>query len=1080
MVKPTLHQRLRSTASDASGAALDDLLDGYGYESPPKTPIEPSAPENSLPGKLVTATTEEDHSARPPGHRPEEVAKDTTNPGVIKQIDITSLPPKEMSKPAESQSSAANPPTRLEMSKPVETQYPTVKPPTPPTDESGSFLTDVLNAFDTKEPAPSTLSPSVPPASTALRAQDSKHDSTPKSPEVTSPTTDPSSYASSNYWAQMRANLKTKHSVSVTQDMSRTASHKTDDSSMARSSNESSRSTKPNFPPVSSDGRSGSFTSYTPIPKFPESRPRRPSSPGLGLPGVRYGRPARPTIDTSGRTMSLTDAPRRDFASDMKRPLFDGRGSNPSSPVMGNSPFAPTGSSGSGSRPSSRQRNRDDDIARGNLPVFAPREVLHSDMRSRSIERGPGPRPQSPARPQSPLRGASPTPLSQNVRVASPTPRSPNPVRVVSPTPPPARPQSPARGTRGLSPAGNIIPLGPDTKSRTPSSLKEGPVQEPKESLVPQHVVRTPSPLHGIPEEKETQKTGLPPARTVSPQKPAPIQKDTQVAITLPEVPPKDSFSPASRPSQLRSITQNVPSQNVPPESKEKIGVPSITPIVMPVTESPIDRNESPSPDPEWREEEEEQVSPIDKRTTIFLQEASRKKDSLPPLPTELPPPVPQLRRVLASEEPVNVEQKVATPLIPQPSTPVLESQFPRNGTDSSAEQSGKAQVSTDARRSIESTASRPVSVTYPNLKHDSSPVSPTTYPSPKQPQREPPPPSHPPPETPTKNPSRPTHKKNTSSVISAFSWRSRATSSPRASSEHRRTPSANPSTPSDGSVQSSPAIQLPELDVSRPITWGPLAFAAVSSSPGKGEDVPEVPRLPSRRNREKVKVPQIPKTVLSLDLGGPRLDEPLNLNPVNVAKESPIRSPESSSRSRSKAIQEKDAEATAPPVSESDDVPVRDLDKGKPPEIEEEDAILNTEAMSCDDHTDAESTFIRSKYVDRDITSFITSASANNNRNSNRNSSRPSTPKFANLPTLQIPPVPEESVIPPLTPEMLPDYMRGSDIPEMSTVAQRIGAYQSRREQMIKADTGLRTWLLHVQTIRKPDLPQRISPASD
>ena len=1070
-MKPTLHRRLRSTASDASGGALDDLLDGYGYESPPKTPIELRAPENSLPDELVKATAEEDHSTRP---RAEEVEKDTSNPGVIEQVDITSLPPKEISKPADSQSSAADPPTHLEMSNPVETQSPTAKPPSPPMDDSRSFLTDVLKAFDTKESTSSTLSPSIPPGSTAIPARDSKHDSTPKSPHVASPTTGSSSYASSNYWAQMRANLKTKHSVSTTQDMSRTASHKTDDSSVARSSDESSRPTKPNFPPVSSDGRSGSFTSYTPIPKFPESRPRRPSSPGLGLPGVRYGRPARPTIDTSGRTMSLTDAPRRDLASDMNRPFFDVRGSNPSSLVMGNSPFAPAGSSGSGPRPSSRQRNREDEIARGNLPVFAPRDVLHADMRSRSMERGPGPRPQSPARPQSPLRGASPTPLSQNVRVASPTPRSPNPVGVASPTPPPARPQSPARGTRGVSPARNIIPLGPDTKSRSSSSLKEGPVQDPKESLVPQHLVRTPSPLHGIPEEKETQKKGLPPARTLSPQKPAPIQKDTPVAITLPAVPPKDSFSPA------RSITQNVPFQNVPPDPKEKIGLPSITPIVMPAAESPVDRNESPSPDPEWREEEEEQLSPVDKRTTIFLQEASRKKDSLPPLPTELPPPVPQLERVVASEEPVTVEQKVTNPLIPQPSTPVLESRFPRNGTDSSREQSGKAKGSTGVRGSTESTASRPVSITYPDTKHDSSPLSPTAHPSPKQPQRESPLPSHSPPETPTKKPSRPTHKKNASSVFSTFSWRSRATSSPRASGEHRRTPSANPSTPSDGNVHSSPVVQLPELDVSRPITWGPLAFAAVSSSPGKGEDVPEVPSLPSQRDWENVEVPQIPKNVLSLDLGGPRLDEPLNINPVKVAEESLVRSPESSSRSRSKAIQEKDVEATAPPASELDDVPARDLDKGKSPQIEEEDTILNTETMSCDNHTGTESTFIRSKYLDRDITSFITSESANNGHNSNRNSSRPLTPKFANLPTLQIPPVPEESIIPPLTPEMMPDYMSGRDIPEMSTVAQRIGAYQSRREQMIKADTGLRTWLLHVQTIRKPDLPQRISPASD
>jgi hypothetical protein len=149
--------------------------------------------------------------------------------------------------------------------------------------------------------------------------------------------------------------------------------------------------------------------------------------------------------------------------------------------------------------------------------------------------------------------------------------------------------------------------------------------------------------------------------------------------------------------------------------------------------------------------------------------------------------------------------------------------------------------------------------------------------------------------------------------------------------------------------------------------------------------------------------------------------------------------------------------------MDSDEDIPTRNLDKGKAPLVEEEEHIPNTEAMS-----DAESMFARSKYVDRDITSFIASEHVVIG-----NHSRPSTPKFGNLPTLQIPSVPEEPHFPVsmLSTERLPDFMSGADIPEMSTVAQRIGAYQSRREQMVKADTGLREWLIYVQTIRKADI---------
>jgi hypothetical protein len=1024
---------------------LEDLIDGYGYDSPPETPRTPTAPQNGLPENSVTPDQEE-HEKKPPDVPAEEVATATSTVEDTPLIDIDPLPSKEMSKPPE-------------------TQPTTAEPSALPRDDSGSFLTDVLKAIDSKvDPASLTISPVEPPASSTTSPQDSA----PKSPAISS-INDPS-YNSSNYWAQMRANLKTRtRAASVTQDMSRTASGKTDES--IASSNESSRFAKPNLP-SSSDGRSGSFTSYTPLPpKFAEPRPRRPSSPGSGLPGVRYGRLAGPTIDTSGRTMSLTDAPRggSGFMSDMKRPVFDGRSSNPSSPVMGNAPFSPNG--GGVPRPSSRNRNREEDVIAGKLPVFAPRDGLPEV--NRSMERGP--------RPQSPARGASPTPLSQNTRVASPTPRPLNTVRVASPTPPPARPQSPAGGTKGVSPARNIIPLGPDTRNQSASLLKESPpVELPKETLIGQSTARTPSPLHYIPEEKETQEKELPAPRTPSPVKPALVKKDTQTAVNLPVVPPKDSLRLVSSSSQPPPISQSVSSQPISLKP-EKLEPESIIPIAIPAHEPEIDRNESPSPDPEWREEEEEeQIVPVDKRTTVFLQEASRKKDSLPPLPTELPPQVPQVQRVIASDEPLNVEKKVASP---PPSASGLESRLPGSATDSSLERSGKEKVVTDLRESNEPMNSRPVSVAYPGPKQDKRDFSPppVNYPSPKRQLQGPPGPNQSQrPQQPAQQPPRPTHKKNASSGFSAFSWRSHRSqaSSSRVSGERPRTPSNAPPSASDGSdVHSSPAHRLPELDVLRPITWGPLAFAADASSPGQGQDVPEVPSLPVQNNLEKEEIPPIPKDYLRLnfgDQGESRHPEPLDLTSLEVTHETPAQSPESSAPGPSEVIPDKEMEATAPPASESEhDVPIHKANKGKLPQVDEEEQIPNTEAMSSDGQTDAES-IIRSKYVDRDITSFIASDHVIHNTNID-NTSRPSTPRFADLLTLQIPRIPEEPFVPAFSTETLPDFMSGRDIPEMSTVAQRIGAYQSRREQMIKTDTGLRAWLLHVQTIRKPDLPQRI-----
>jgi hypothetical protein len=112
-----------------------------------------------------------------------------------------------------------------------------------------------------------------------------------------------------------------------------------------------------------------------------------------------------------------------------------------------------------------------------------------------------------------------------------------------------------------------------------------------------------------------------------------------------------------------------------------------------------------------------------------------------------------------------------------------------------------------------------------------------------------------------------------------------------------------------------------------------------------------------------------------------------------------------------------------------------------------------------------------RSKYIDRNITSFVTSEAVIRSR---RESSPPRVPKLT-LQT-QLAPSPA-SLTSSISLDRLPHFMSASDIPDMSTTAQRIGAYQSRREQMLKTDTGLRGWLLQVQQTRPSSvtLPQSI-----
>jgi hypothetical protein len=82
-------------------------------------------------------------------------------------------------------------------------------------------------------------------------------------------------------------------------------------------------------------------------------------------------------------------------------------------------------------------------------------------------------------------------------------------------------------------------------------------------------------------------------------------------------------------------------------------------------------------------------------------------------------------------------------------------------------------------------------------------------------------------------------------------------------------------------------------------------------------------------------------------------------------------------------------------------------------------------------------------------------------------------------LAPLQTNPVPAQESTSRMTMDFLPPFMLGKDIPDMSSVAQRVGAYQTRREQMVKTDTGLRGWLLQWSQSRPSSLPQRTQPLS-
>lgn len=284
---------------------------------------------------------------------------------------------------------------------------------------------------------------------------------------------------------------------------------------------------------------------------------------------------------------------------------------------------------------------------------------------------------------------------------------------------------------------------------------------------------------------------------------------------------------------------------------------------------------------------------------------------------------------------------------------------------------------------------------------------------------------------------------------------------------------------------------------MSRPITWGPLAFGQTpQQTPEKTrmdplDHVEEESESEWEMEHDDEEVVEESKAV-SLP-GSYHVDS----EEVNETKDEPKKFDEESAGIAEGSTQENaligisvapgtvvEGQKATPAVtgnapdeiaSSEEDEPIARLDKGKEKELHSDSSPKTPRPLSTGTsiYPDA---VPRSKYIDRDITSFF-ATNVNIPRDSPR-SEATATPK-AKLPPLQtqlVPPPPSFSVLPL---DHLPSFMSAQDIPTLSTVAQRVGAYQSRREQMTRADSGLRGWLLQIQQGRPPSFPQRIYPCS-
>lgn len=866
----------------------------------------------------------------------------------------------------------------------------------------------------------------------------------------------------------MRANLKAKRNVS--NDMSRTSSNKTGDSSIEdarktpsplppRSSTDSSHSNKAQ-PLVSNDGRSGSFTSYTPLPKFPETR--RPSVPSISTQGIPYGRPSRPTIDTGVRSGSFSSSPveygqgRRGSGSDAKRPIIDTRGggnrSASNSPVIGSMPF----SNQSGrSRASSRSRTMDQAII-GNLPlpVFAPREGL-PEIRGPTERSGRSQSPAgrtSPGRPQSPGRGVSPG-------RGLPPPRSQSP----------ARGNSPGQNTQQGRESGRVL------GNRTPSPLKDVSAEK-GENLTPE-LGRTPSPAKDTAMQREGGH------RTVSIEIPTPPAKDGPIStepapIAIPnpaELVSKDITSKTTLPPTPvpPPVNQSQSTQPLSPQPQKNVALQYTLPSVnLPApSQEDINRTITPSSDAEKTNEDDRQGNlnvPPEKRITVFLQEAGKRKESqeLPPLPSEPAPPLPPPHATalaLAESQkaaPVQrlekyVQREPPSPLIPPPSAPILASKLTQSERGDDSDSLDDSPPSSPLTRSKVNEAPLPqtaTTVAIPSTSH----MTPLSSEQDHKPHIPHPSASIPPP-----------------------------VPQPR-----------TPTTPVTGRDAASPSgLRLPELDALRPITWGPLAFGETP------HQTPEKSTHTSPAHQTPLKSVMEPLDNVDEESDWEKDDEEIDEENAAQANEgNPQQEDESYNREqeemktdasenvpdlqREEAVQNRyDPEESAglprvveevnpgPGYSSADEEHISKprVDKGKGKEIYSGETPTSSQPTSPQTFNYPEPV-PRSKFIDRDITSFFAS-----NVFISADSPRSQTPKQT-LPPLQTQPVPAPPTTQPLPLNYLPHFMLGKDIPELSTVAQRVGAYQSRREQMARTDTGLRGWLLQIQQTQPLNLSLRTS----
>ena len=958
--------RPESILNDTESGALDDLLNDYGYTSQPTTPASPTA-------RFAPQTLES--KSPPESEDPATSSIYTSNVTNIRRM--------------EADATAAKEPTVIPTSQPIQSYPQPAKD-----DNASSFAADVLKSLDTLENPKSSAVTTTTENPPSINSHTQESTSEPKVTNSGPSATSGGNYASSNYWAQMRANLKEKRTEPRAQSNKPTDSVSLNDestkssSSATRSSNESSRSAMT----PATDGRSGSFTSYTPIPKFPDTR--RPSTPGVSSPVIPYGRPPRPSIDTGVRHASAEQPRTRSF-SDSRN---NGKRSASGSPVVGSMPFSNQGQSGS--RPSSRNRNREEDISKLPLPVFAPRGPF-PEMRGTGERQG---RPQSPSgRPPRPM---SPGPSSRQPRPGS---RPQSPVRSMSPGPSSRQPPRP--GSRPQSPVRSMSP-GPSSKQprpQSPSGRSKSPARGPSLSTgpSPEQKARTPSPLKtSFPVQQKD--VSLPQQdRTQSPKESVPGITGIQDSLPgQPEVPPKDISLPvASNSPAPSSVSQAQHAHPLSPRPEKKFSFPTVPAINIPPS-----RNDNIDPISPSRESElagNDELSPTDKRTTVFLQAAGRRKESqaLPPLPPEAPPPPPPSQdppivTAKRSEHPVEKLMKnfeeAQSPLIPSPAAPVLKSKLVESKDDDSDDDKVTPQ---QFPVSVEQPAARRADAPE-NLSHVVAPVVAENLAAPT-------------------SDDRPSHS----------------------------------SAPSMTTSDESPAIQLPELDVSKRMTWGPLSF---------GSEEPEI-KSPMEQVAEES------------DWEDGADDEPIAPDSAQVDDDTARHSelPAQIEDEDPSSNIDQDQVNTVPeeePVEEhaedeEEEVPAPRLDKGKEPEIYHPPVPTFPEVETSPDAYPIPTA--RSKFIDRDVTSFLASEAE-----VIRESPRPQKPKQI-LPPIQTQPIPNPATARVMKLDHLPQYMFGKDIPDMSTTAQRIGAYQGRREQMIRADTGLRGWLLHIQQNHPPAILQ-------